>query len=53
MTHAPEDGNRFAPGTFARPSAPASVARMAAAIAAKLPNHTPAPAPTSPARDRN
>ena len=31
MTHAPEDGNRFAPGTFARPSAPASVARMAAA----------------------
>ena len=31
MTHAQTDGNRFAPGTFARPSAPASHARMAAA----------------------
>ena len=31
MTHAPESGNRFAAGTFTRPSAPASVARMTAA----------------------
>jgi len=31
MTHTQTDGNRFATGTFARPSAPASPARMAAA----------------------
>ncbi|GAA1730571.1 ABC-2 type transport system permease protein [Dietzia kunjamensis subsp. schimae] len=31
MTHTQTGGNRFAPGTFARPSAPASPARMTAA----------------------
>ena len=31
MTHTPTDDNRFSPGTFAEPSAPAPLARMAVA----------------------